>query len=77
MHISKKFTIMDESALARVEAQRIELEVNITKLRKSLRHWQALDVDYQGLSEEFLARPEKSLESGVSEDRSGLWSRYC
>ena len=49
---------MDESALSRVEAQRIELEANITKLRKSLRHWQALDVDYLGLSEEFLARPE-------------------
>jgi unconventional prefoldin RPB5 interactor 1 len=58
LHISKKFTIMDESALARVEAQRIELEANIANLRKSLRYWQALDVDYQGLSEEFLARPE-------------------
>jgi unconventional prefoldin RPB5 interactor 1 len=49
---------MDESTLARVEAQRLELEANITKLKKSLRHWQALEIDYQGLSEEFVARPE-------------------
>lgn len=49
---------MDDSALARVERQRLELEANITKLKKSLRHWQALEIDYQGLSEEFVARPE-------------------
>jgi unconventional prefoldin RPB5 interactor 1 len=49
---------MDDSALARVEAQRLELEANIAKLKKSLRHWQALEIDYQGLSEEFIARPE-------------------
>lgn len=44
---------MDESALARIEAERVELESNIAKLRKSLRHWQTLEIDYEGLKEEF------------------------
>lgn len=46
---------MDESALARVDAQRAELESNIAKLRKALRHWQTLEIDYEGLKEEFMA----------------------
>ncbi|OAL34421.1 hypothetical protein AYO20_06264 [Fonsecaea nubica] len=49
---------MDASALARVELQRVELENNIAKLRKSLRHWQTLEIDYEGLKEEFLGIPE-------------------
>lgn len=51
---------MDDSALARVEQQRLELETNIAKLRKSLRHWQTLELDYEGLKEEFLGLPEDS-----------------
>ncbi|KIW26428.1 uncharacterized protein PV07_09523 [Cladophialophora immunda] len=49
---------MDDSALARVELQRVELENNIAKLRKSLRHWQTLEIDYEGLKEEYLGIPE-------------------
>lgn len=49
---------MDAAALARVERQRVELESNIAKLRKSLRHWQTLEIDYEGLKEEFLGLPE-------------------
>ncbi|EXJ59402.1 uncharacterized protein A1O5_12283 [Cladophialophora psammophila CBS 110553] len=49
---------MDDSALARVELHRAELENNIAKLRKSLRHWQTLEIDYEGLKEEFLGIPE-------------------
>ncbi|EXJ96212.1 hypothetical protein A1O1_01338 [Capronia coronata CBS 617.96] len=51
---------MDNSALARVEEQRLELEANIAKLRKSLRHWQTLELDYEGLKEEFLGLPDDS-----------------
>lgn len=51
---------MDDSALARVEQQRVELESNIVNLRKSLRHWQTLEIDYQGLKEEFQGIPEDS-----------------
>lgn len=51
---------MDDSALARVEEQRVELESNIAKLRKSLRHWQTLEIDYEGLKEEILGIPEDS-----------------
>lgn len=44
---------MDEAALARLEWQRVELEGQIAQLRKSLRHWQTLEIDYEGLKEEF------------------------
>jgi unconventional prefoldin RPB5 interactor 1 len=44
---------MDPAVLERVEAQRLALESNIDKLRKSLRHWQNLELDYEGLQEEF------------------------
>ena len=49
---------MDSSALASIERKRVELEDNITKLRKALRHWQTLEIDYEGLREEFLGLPE-------------------
>jgi unconventional prefoldin RPB5 interactor 1 len=49
---------MDEAALARVEEQRTELEGQIAQLRKSLRHWQTLEIDYEGLKEEFSLLPE-------------------
>ncbi|KAL2427159.1 hypothetical protein ABEF95_009469 [Exophiala dermatitidis] len=49
---------MDGEALARVEQQRTELESNIAKLRKALRHWQTLEIDYEGLKEEFLGLPD-------------------
>lgn len=48
---------MDESTLAKIERQRVELEENISKLRKSLRHWQTLEIDYEGLKEEFQGLP--------------------
>jgi unconventional prefoldin RPB5 interactor 1 len=51
---------MDEAALARVEQQRAALETNIANLRKSLRHWQTLEIDYEGLKEEFLGIAEES-----------------
>jgi unconventional prefoldin RPB5 interactor 1 len=44
---------MDEAALSRLEKQRVELEGQIAQLRKSLRHWQTLEIDYEGLKEEF------------------------
>ena len=51
---------MDEVTLARVEAQRLELEASIAKLKKSLHHWQTLELDYEGLSEELHLLPEDS-----------------
>ena len=49
---------MDDAALARIEEQRVELEANIAKLRKSLRHWQTLEIDYESLREEFTGTPD-------------------
>jgi len=51
---------MDEAALHRVDQQRLELESSIAKLRKSLRHWQTLEIDYEGLREEIHLLPEDS-----------------
>lgn len=51
---------MDDSVFARVEAQRTELEANIAKLKKALHHWQTLELDYEGLREEFHLLPENS-----------------
>jgi unconventional prefoldin RPB5 interactor 1 len=51
---------MDSAVLERVEAQRLALEANIDKLRKSLRHWQNLELDYEGLQEEFGLLPENA-----------------
>ncbi len=51
---------MDSSALASIERQRIALEDNIAKFRKALRHWQTLEIDYEGLREEFQGLPQDS-----------------
>jgi unconventional prefoldin RPB5 interactor 1 len=48
---------MDSNVLYKVEQQRLALEENIAKLRKSLRHWQNLELDYEGLREEFELLP--------------------
>lgn len=48
---------MDDSVLARTEQQRIDLEANISKLKKALRHWQTLEIEYEGLREEFSLLP--------------------
>jgi unconventional prefoldin RPB5 interactor 1 len=51
---------MDRSVLDRVEAQLAELEANIARLKKALHHWQTLELDYEGLREEFHLLPEDS-----------------
>ena len=51
---------MDEVTLASVEAKRLELEASIAKFKKSLHHWQTLELDYEGLREEFHLLPEDS-----------------
>ena len=54
---------MDPETLKNVEKQRLALEENIAQLRKSLRHWQNLEVDYEGLREEIdLLPPDASSE---------------
>ena len=55
---------MDNSALEKVEAKRKELEDSVACLRKSLRHWQTLELDYEGLREEFVL-----LNDNESEDK--------
>ncbi|WPH02639.1 Hypothetical protein R9X50_00550400 [Acrodontium crateriforme] len=43
--------------LSRVEVQRQALEVNLQQLRQSLKHWQTLDAEYEGLKEAVLVDP--------------------
>lgn len=51
---------MDDSGLVQVERQRVELEKNISKLRKSLQHWQTWEIEYEGLREEIASLPDGS-----------------
>ena len=53
---------MNDDVVTRIEKQRVELEANVTKLRKALTHWQTLELDYEGLKDEF---------QGVREDANG------
>ncbi|KAJ9657233.1 hypothetical protein H2198_004459 [Neophaeococcomyces mojaviensis] len=49
-----------DNMLDRIEKQRVLLEENVAKLRKALRHWQTLELDYEGLKDEFQVLPEKT-----------------
>lgn len=51
---------MNDETLARIEAQRSELEANVAKLKKDLHYWQTLELDYEGLREEFYLLPADS-----------------
>ncbi|ETN38318.1 uncharacterized protein HMPREF1541_06352 [Cyphellophora europaea CBS 101466] len=51
---------MDPAVLVRVETQRLALEESVARLRESLRHWQNLELDYEGLREEFELLPDTS-----------------
>jgi unconventional prefoldin RPB5 interactor 1 len=51
---------MDSGSLLKVEQQRLELEANISKLRKSLQHWQTWEIEYEGLREEIASLPQGS-----------------
>ena len=37
-----------------VEEYRLKLEANVAKLKASLRHWQAWELEYEGMKEEVL-----------------------
>ena len=37
-----------------LERHRLSLEQNLAKLRASLQHWQAWEIEYEGLKEEIL-----------------------
>ncbi|KAK5076055.1 hypothetical protein LTR64_008501 [Lithohypha guttulata] len=51
---------VDRTLVDKVESQRAELESNVAKLRKALNHWQTLELDYEGLKEEFQELPEQT-----------------
>ncbi len=41
-----------ESSISKIENRRNELEKNVAKLQASLRHWQAWEIEYEGMKEE-------------------------
>ena len=49
--------LLEPDLLARVESQRVGLELQIAKLKKALRYWQTLEIDYEGLREEISILP--------------------
>ena len=38
-----------------LESQRVQLEENVARLRKSLQYWQTWEAEYEGLKEEIIA----------------------
>jgi len=38
-----------------LERHRLQLEQNVNKLRVSLQHWQAWEIEYEGMKEDILA----------------------
>ena len=50
-------SLLEPDLLARVESQRVELELQIAKSKKALRYWQTLEIDYEGLREEISVLP--------------------
>ncbi|KAK5097796.1 hypothetical protein LTR70_002838 [Exophiala xenobiotica] len=51
---------MDNDLIERVAKQCLELEANIAKLRNVLKHWQTLELDYEGLKDEFQGLDEET-----------------
>ncbi len=39
-------------SLADLEKYRLQLELNVAKLRASLHHWQTWEIEYEGMKEE-------------------------
>lgn len=54
---------MDTNLIERIEAQRLELEANIAKLRNNLHLWTTLELDYEGLKDEFQTLREGATKS--------------
>ncbi|QIX01818.1 hypothetical protein AMS68_007335 [Peltaster fructicola] len=57
--------------LAAIESQRQALETQVQKLRDSLKHWQTLDLEYEGLKEELQA-----LDNPSEQDLDNLSTTY-
>ena len=63
--ITNHLLSMDDSGLLQVEQQRRELEDNISKLRKSLKHWRTWEIEYEGLREEIAGLPHGSSRDDI------------
>lgn len=48
-----------ETSVSKIEKRRVELERNVAKLQASLRHWQAWEIEYEGMKEEILKLGDK------------------
>ena len=60
---------MSESVID-LERHRLQLEKNISKLQKSLQHWQTWEAEYEGLKEEISGLGNRhTLEQLVSKAR--------
>ena len=65
-------------SLDKLEKRRLQLEENVAKLRKSLRHWQQWEIEYEGMKETLLdlgsEYTKKGLEECKNEDEDWLLS---
>lgn len=50
-------------SFADLERYRLQLEDNVTRLRKSLQHWQLWEAEYEGLKEEIEGLGDRHTEA--------------
>ena len=64
------------NGLSDLEKRRVELEENVAKLQASLRHWQAWEIEYEGLKEEILELGDEPTSMDIDNllDDSGVSS---
>ena len=63
-----------QDRLEDLERRRVEVEANAAKLRTSLLHWQAWEIEYEGMKEEILELGKESTLAETQElaDRDGV-----
>lgn len=66
-------TLLVRDSFVDLERHRLQLEENVAKLQASLQHWQAWEIEYEGMKEDLLG-----LGDGYSQDDLvGSFSRSC
>ena len=57
--------ISERDSFADLERHRVALEKNVAKLRAALQHWQAWEIEYEGLKEDILQHEDSSNHAGL------------
>lgn len=60
-----------------LERHRLALEQNVAKLRASLQHWQAWEIEYEGLKEDILRLGDKFDQADLVINTLALEELFC